>query len=55
MRFTGFMETSDGELMLATVGPVELGELIERIRERVDTLEPGSNIRVELIAWREPE
>ena len=53
MRFTGFMETSDGELMLTTIGPVELDDLIERIRQKIGELPPGVNIRVDLISWHE--
>lgn len=55
MRFTGFMESSDGELMLTTVGPVELDELMERLRARIAELEPGTSVRVDLISWGDPE
>lgn len=52
-RFTGFMESSDGELMLTTVGPVEVDELIERLRVRLHELPLGINVRIDLISWGE--
>ena len=52
-RFTGFMETSDGELMLTTIGAVEVDDLLERLRVRLADVPPGVNVRIDLIAWDE--
>lgn len=52
-RFTGFYD--DGEMVLTTLGPVELDELLERLRARLLDAEPGLNIRIDLISWRGEE
>ena len=52
-RFTGFWD--DGELVFTTIGPLNLDELIERLRARLRELEPGRNVRIDLISWREDD
>jgi hypothetical protein len=55
-RFTGFWETGpsfeepDG-IVLTTIGPLEIDDLLERLRVRLAATEPGVNVRIDLIAW----
>lgn len=57
-RFTGFWEdtgTPEREPVVATtIGPVHVDDLLERLRERLLELEPGVNVRIDLISWGEP-
>jgi len=57
-RFTGFWEATgrddDGvyrEEVLTTIGPWPLEEILERLRERLETVPAGTNVRIDLIAW----
>jgi hypothetical protein len=52
MRFTGFWETNGGDAEVrTTVKPLEADELLERLRARLADVEPGTHIRIDLIAW----
>jgi hypothetical protein len=55
VRFTGFVEADppDGgdQLVMSTVGPVDVDDLFERLKAKVIELPPGTNVRIDLIAW----
>lgn len=58
MRWTGFWEVNaPGEppVVLTTMIEVEADELMERIRTRLRDLPPGAHVRIDLIAWDDPE
>lgn len=54
-RFTGFWETGpsfeepDG-VVVTTIGPIDLDDLLERLRVRLQATAPGVNVRIDLIA-----
>jgi hypothetical protein len=52
MRFTGFWETNGADAQVSTtIKYLEAGELLERLRVRLAEVEPGTHIRIDLIAW----
>lgn len=53
MKFTGFWESNDeSEVDVSTtIREVEADELLERLRVRLEAAEPGTHIRIDLIAW----
>jgi hypothetical protein len=64
-RFTGFWERRRGmsdqrEWLIdvaepgevaTTLGPVEVDDLLDRVRRRLLECQPGDNVRIDLIAW----
>jgi hypothetical protein len=57
-RFTGFWEDSgtperEPHVMM-TEGPIDVDDLLERLRARLHELEPGVNVRIDLISWDGP-
>jgi len=53
-RFTGFWEaTGPGHMeeVATTISHWPIEKLLERLRERLETVPPGTLVRVELIAW----
>lgn len=52
MKFTGFLELTgpETEQVLTTIGPVELDELLARVKTRIEEAPPGTSARVDLIA-----
>jgi type IV secretory pathway ATPase VirB11/archaellum biosynthesis ATPase len=56
VKFTGFIEATgaDGEeLVLTTVGPVDVDDVFERVKAKVLELPPGTDVRIDLIAWND--
>jgi hypothetical protein len=51
--FTGFWEArgADVDEVAATIRYEPIGELLERLRVRLEAVPPGTRIRVDLIAW----
>jgi hypothetical protein len=53
-RVTGFWEsrTPEGDPeVLTTIKPIEVEDLLERLRERLSDASPGTLVRVDLIVW----
>jgi hypothetical protein len=56
--FTGFWEAEipNGEAEVATsIKYLTTEQLLERLRVRMDAAEPGTRIRIDVIAWDEGE
>jgi hypothetical protein len=57
-RFTGFWEDSGTPerepRVMMTEGPIDVDDLLERLRDRLHALEPGVNVRIDLISWDGP-
>jgi hypothetical protein len=57
VRVTGFWESEGPNTppeVRTTIGPVAIDDLLERLRGRLETLEPGSRVRVDLIVgWND--
>lgn len=54
MRFTGFWEATGPGLedeVATTISYIEVEDLIERLRLRLESVPPGTHVRVDLIAW----
>jgi hypothetical protein len=51
--FTGFWEAQgDGEAEVATsIKYLTTEQLLERLRVRLEQVEPGTHIRIDVIAW----
>lgn len=58
LSFTGFWEAHGPDIeteMATTVSYVPAPELLRRLRARLETVERGTHLRVDLIAWDGPE
>jgi hypothetical protein len=54
MKFTGFWEASGPRLeeeIAVTLSYVETEDLLERLRVRLESVPPGTWVRLDLIAW----
>jgi hypothetical protein len=55
VKFTGFYESrtphAEDDEVLTTLSYVELDDLLERLRARLEDVPPGSHVVVDLIAW----
>jgi hypothetical protein len=54
MRFTGFWEATGPDIedeVATTINYVEIEDLIERLRKRLESVPPGTHVTVDLIAW----
>jgi hypothetical protein len=51
--FTGFWEArgADVDEVAATIRYEPIGELLERLRVRLEAVPAGTHVRVDLIAW----
>lgn len=53
-RFTGFFELRGPGIeseVSVTISYVEIAELLERLRLRLEAVPPGAHVRIDLIAW----
>jgi uncharacterized protein (DUF2126 family) len=55
LLFTGFWETfGEDPVVAGTIEYLDADELLERLRARLAAVKPGTQIRIDLIAWDEP-
>lgn len=54
-RFTGFWEATgpDVDEVATTISYWETDQILDRLRERLESVPPGTHVRVDLIAWSE--
>lgn len=55
ITFTGFWEAkgADTDEMSATITHLDTDELLARLKARMEACQPGTRIRIDLIAWDE--